>query len=97
MMMGNHRMLCAFTMQQIGRWVVTHSKADSSLYGHCLAITGCLWLYPACTCIRSILNPHAHGGDWAPSTFVALSSRSSSNSSPLAGSMALLLTGTTGW
>ena len=24
MMMGNHRMSCTFTMQQMGRWVVTH-------------------------------------------------------------------------
>ena len=39
MIMGNHRMLCTFTMQQIGRWVVTHSKADSNLQGHCLAIS----------------------------------------------------------
>ena len=31
MMVGNHRTLCTFTMQQIGRWVVTHSKADSNL------------------------------------------------------------------
>ena len=37
MMMGNHRMSCTFTMQQIGRAVVTHSKADSNLHGHCLA------------------------------------------------------------
>ena len=39
MMMRNHRMLCTFTMQQIGRWVVTHSKADSNLHGHCLPIS----------------------------------------------------------
>ena len=39
MMMGNHRMSCTFTMQQIGRWVVTHFKADSNLHGHCLAIS----------------------------------------------------------
>ena len=30
MMMGNHQMLCTFTMQQIGRWVVNHFKADSN-------------------------------------------------------------------
>ena len=39
MMMGNHWMLWTFTMQQIGRWVVTHSKADSNLHGHCFAIS----------------------------------------------------------
>ena len=39
MMIGNHRTLCTFTMQQIGRWVVTHSKADSNFHGHCLAIS----------------------------------------------------------
>ena len=38
-MMGNHRTLCTFTMQQIGRWVVTPSKADSNLHGHRLAIS----------------------------------------------------------
>ena len=39
MMVRNHRTLCTFTMQQIGRWVVAHSKADSNLYVHCLAIS----------------------------------------------------------
>ena len=39
MMMGNHQMSCTFTMQQIGRLVVTHSKADSNLHGHYLAIS----------------------------------------------------------
>ena len=39
MMMGNHRISCTFTTQEIGRWVVTHSKADSNLHGHCLAIS----------------------------------------------------------
>ena len=38
-MMGNHRTSCTFTMQQIGRWVVTLSKADSNLLGHCFAIS----------------------------------------------------------
>ena len=38
MMMGNHRTSCTFTTQEIGRWVVTHSKVDSNLHGHCLAI-----------------------------------------------------------
>ena len=37
-MMGNHWTLCTFTAQEIGRWVVTHSKADSSLHGYCFAI-----------------------------------------------------------
>ena len=40
MMKGNHRTSCTFTAQEIGRWVVTHSKADSNLHGHCLAISG---------------------------------------------------------
>ena len=40
MMMGNHRTLCTFTTQQIGRWVVTHPKADFNLRGHCIAISG---------------------------------------------------------
>ena len=31
MMMGNHRMSCTFTMQQIGGWVVRHSKVDYNL------------------------------------------------------------------
>ena len=39
MMMGNNRASCTFTTQQIGRWVVPHSKADSNLHGHCLAIS----------------------------------------------------------
>ena len=40
MMMGNHRTLCTFTTQEIGGWVVvTHSKVDSNLHGHCLAIS----------------------------------------------------------
>ena len=39
MMTGNHRTSCTFTTQQIGRWVVTHSKADSNLHGHCLDIS----------------------------------------------------------
>ena len=39
MMMGNHWTSCTFTMQQIGRWVVAHSKADSNLHGHCLTIS----------------------------------------------------------
>ena len=39
MMMGNDRMWCIFTMQQISRWVVTHSKSDSNLHGHCCAIS----------------------------------------------------------
>ena len=38
-MMGNHRTSCTFTLQQIGRWVGTHSKADSNLHGHGLAIS----------------------------------------------------------
>ena len=38
MMMGNHWALCTFTLQQIEGWAVTHSSADSSLHGHCLAI-----------------------------------------------------------
>ena len=37
--MGIHWTSCTFTMQQIGRWVVTHSLADSNLRGHCLAIS----------------------------------------------------------
>ena len=37
-MMGNHR-TCTLTTQQIGKWVVTHPKADSNLHGHCLAIS----------------------------------------------------------
>ena len=40
MMMGNHEMSGTFTMQQIGRWVVTHSSADFNLHGHCVAISG---------------------------------------------------------
>ena len=43
-MMGNPRMSCTFTMQQIGSWVVTHSKADSNLHGHCFAISRKLWI-----------------------------------------------------
>ena len=39
MMMGNHRTSCTFTTQQISRWVVTHSEADSNLHGRCLAIS----------------------------------------------------------
>ena len=39
MMMVNHRTWCTFTMQQIGKWVVAHSTADSNLHGHCLAIS----------------------------------------------------------
>ena len=35
----NHRTSCTFTMQQICRWVVTHSKADSNLHGDCLVIS----------------------------------------------------------
>ena len=27
------------TMQQIGKWVVTHSKEDSNLHGQCFAIS----------------------------------------------------------
>ena len=38
MMMGNHWMSCTFTTQEIGKWVVTHSKVASNLRGHCLAI-----------------------------------------------------------
>ena len=40
MMMGNHRMSCTFTFQQIGGWVVTHSKVDYNLHGHCLVFLG---------------------------------------------------------
>ena len=56
MMMGNHRMSCTFTMQQIGSWVVTHSSADSNFHGHCLAIARkqCpLWIL----CMSSHFNP----------------------------------------
>ena len=47
MMTGNHRTSCTFSMQQTGRWAFTHSKANSNLHGHCLAISRkqcCLWI-----------------------------------------------------
>ena len=34
---GNHWTSCTFTTQQIGRWVVAQSIANSNLHGHCIA------------------------------------------------------------
>ena len=43
MMMGDHRTSCTFTTQQISRWVVTHSKADSNLHGLSLGFVDSLY------------------------------------------------------
>ena len=53
MMMGNHRMLCTFTMQQIGRWVVTHSKADSSRLHLAMATNHQVYEDPCDACINA--------------------------------------------
>ena len=45
MVMGNHRTSCTFTMQQMGRLVVSHSKVDSNFHGHYFAIFGKQCIY----------------------------------------------------
>ena len=60
MRMGNHQTLCTFAMQQIGRWVVICSQADSDLHGHCLAVSWeqcLLWILFMSCCILLQVGP----------------------------------------